>query len=113
MRKDHPFVEINGLRTADLQEKLLTVEHVTHGYTQDTEHPILKDNEIVSLLGRSGSGKSTLLRIIAGLIAPTEGKVAINEHAVNGPADGVAMVFQSFALLPWLTVLANVELGAP
>lgn len=106
------------VRTADLQENLLTVEHVTHSYTQDTEHPILKDvtlrlkdNEIVSLLGRSGSGKSTLLRIIAGLIAPTEGKVAINEHVVNGPADGVAMVFQSFALLPWLTVLANVELG--
>jgi NitT/TauT family transport system ATP-binding protein len=71
----------------------------------------LSDNEIVSLLGRSGSGKSTLLRILAGLIIPTRGHILIDEKPVLGPADGVAMVFQTFALLPWLTVLENVEFG--
>ena len=69
------------------------------------------NNEIVALLGRSGSGKSTLLRIISGLLTPSEGKVVIDGSPVVGPADGVAMVFQTFALFPWLTVLENVELG--
>ena len=67
--------------------------------------------EIVGLLGRSGSGKSTLLRIIAGLLAPSAGEVLWQGRALAGPAEGVAMVFQSFALFPWLTVLENVELG--
>ena len=67
--------------------------------------------EIVGLLGRSGSGKSTLLRIIAGLIRPTSGDATIRGEAIDGPPDGVALVFQSFALFPWLTVLQNVELG--
>ena len=67
--------------------------------------------EIVGLLGRSGSGKSTLLRIIAGLIKPTLGEATFRGETINGPPDGVAMVFQSFALFPWLTVLQNVELG--
>jgi NitT/TauT family transport system ATP-binding protein len=71
----------------------------------------LKKNEIVALLGRSGSGKSTLLRIIAGLMPPTEGTVTIEGERVAGPAPQVAMVFQSFALFPWLTVLQNVEIG--
>src|SRR6185312_7299007 len=67
--------------------------------------------EIVGLLGRSGSGKSTLLRIIAGLIAPSSGDAKCRGEAISGPPNGVAMVFQSFALFPWLTVLQNVELG--
>ena len=71
----------------------------------------LKTGEIVALLGRSGSGKSTLLRIIAGLTQPTEGTVTISGERVNGPAKDVAMVFQSFALFPWLDVLDNVEIG--
>ena len=71
----------------------------------------LKDGEIVALLGRSGSGKSTLLRIIAGLIKPSAGEVIYRGEPVKGPADGVAMVFQTFALFPWLTVLQNVEAG--
>jgi NitT/TauT family transport system ATP-binding protein len=71
----------------------------------------LRANEIVSLLGRSGSGKSTLLRIIAGLMPPSRGQVAIDGETVDGPAPQIAMVFQSFALFPWLTVLQNVELG--
>jgi NitT/TauT family transport system ATP-binding protein len=71
----------------------------------------LRHNEIVALLGRSGCGKSTLLRIIAGLMPPTSGSVTIAGREVNGPAAEVAMVFQTFALFPWLTVLENVEIG--
>jgi NitT/TauT family transport system ATP-binding protein len=71
----------------------------------------LKSGEIVALLGRSGSGKSTLLRIVSGLLKPTQGEVIWRGAQLNGPADGVAMVFQSFALFPWLTVQENVELG--
>ncbi|PMB34403.1 nitrate ABC transporter ATP-binding protein, partial [Fischerella thermalis CCMEE 5319] len=67
--------------------------------------------EVVALLGRSGSGKSTLLRIMAGLIPPSEGQVISNGKPLHGANKDVAMVFQSFALLPWLTVQENVELG--
>ena len=71
----------------------------------------LREGEVVALLGRSGSGKSTLLRCIAGLIAPTKGVVSYRGTPLNGANPGVAMVFQTFALLPWLTVQANVEMG--
>ncbi len=71
----------------------------------------LEEGEIVGLLGRSGSGKSTLLRLIAGLARPTAGSVMYQGHSVTGPAPGIAMVFQAFALFPWLTVLENVQLG--
>src|SRR5215213_5835587 len=71
----------------------------------------LREGEIVALLGRSGSGKSTLLRIVSGLLRPTAGEVLWRGRPLDGPADGVAMVFQSFALFPWLTVAENVALG--
>ncbi len=71
----------------------------------------LYPNEIVGLLGRSGSGKSTLLRAIAGLIRPSRGDITFEGRPVVGPNSDVAVVFQSFALFPWLTVLQNVELG--
>jgi NitT/TauT family transport system ATP-binding protein len=71
----------------------------------------LRSGEIVGLLGRSGSGKSTLLRVIAGLANPTGGAVNYLGENVAGPAAGIAMVFQSFALFPWLTVLENVQIG--
>lgn len=71
----------------------------------------LHEGEIVALLGKSGSGKSTLLRIIAGLISADQGKVSYRDQPIYGPAAGIAMVFQSFALFPWLTVQQNVELG--
>src|SRR5215467_9331200 len=71
----------------------------------------LMENEIVALLGGSGCGKSTLLRIIAGRMPPTGGIVTIGGERVKGPAGHVALVFQTFALFPWLTVLENVEIG--
>jgi NitT/TauT family transport system ATP-binding protein len=69
------------------------------------------EGEIIAILGKSGSGKSTFLRIMAGLIAPSSGIVQYRSQPVLAPVRGIAMVFQTFALLPWLTVLQNVELG--
>ncbi len=101
-------------------EDLLRVRGVRQSYHKDSTADLvvldnvdvsLRSGEIVGLLGRSGSGKSTLLRIIAGLLAPTAGEVLWRGQALHGPAAGVAMVFQSFALFPWLTVQENVELG--
>lgn len=71
----------------------------------------LREGEILGLLGRSGSGKSTLLRIAAGLIKPTSGQVLYRGARLTGPSEGIAVVFQTFALYPWLTVLDNVEFG--
>ncbi len=71
----------------------------------------LREGEIVGLLGRSGSGKSTLLRIIAGLIRPRAGEVIYEGKLLDCPAQGIAMVFQTFALFPWLSVLENAEIG--
>lgn len=98
---------------------LLKVEHLTHRYGKvgsggllvlDDVDLTLRENEVVGLLGRSGSGKSTLLRSIAGLIEPDEGAIDFVPDE-NGAAPSVSMVFQTFALFPWLTVLQNVELG--
>src|ERR1700737_391261 len=71
----------------------------------------LAEGQIVGLLGRSGSGKSTLLRVIRGLARPTGGTITYLGQPVLAPAPGIAMVFQSFALFPWMTVLENVQLG--
>lgn len=99
------LIEVVGVnksfRKSDLQD-LLVLNDVNF---------TLKEGEIVALLGKSGSGKSTLLRIMAGLIKPNSGEVYFRGKHVDGPVKGLTMVFQSFALLPWLTVLQNVELG--
>lgn len=71
----------------------------------------LREGEIVAMLGKSGSGKSTLLRIMAGLVGADRGEVHFRGQRLAGTAEGIAMVFQSFALFPWLTVQQNVELG--
>ena len=101
-------------------ETLLDVRSVCRSFAQSGGSELLvlndvnlrlMDGEIVGLLGRSGSGKSTLLRIIAGLSEASKGEVTYMGQPVNGPANGIAMVFQSFALFPWLTVLENVQLG--
>jgi NitT/TauT family transport system ATP-binding protein len=100
-----PLVTVTGLNQ---------IYHMGSGRELLVLHDInltLKENEIVALLGRSGSGKSTFLRIVAGLLQPTRGDVTIEGQPVEGPAGQVAMVFQTFALFPWLTVLENVEIG--
>ncbi|WP_122845356.1 AAA-associated domain-containing protein [Pseudomonas viridiflava] len=97
---------------------LVDVQKVRHVYGKASKERLvlddvtlqLNENEIIGLLGRSGSGKSTLLRSIAGLVVPTEGQV-IFPGRTPGKAMSVGMVFQSFALFPWLTVLENVEVG--
>ncbi|MEA2979322.1 MAG: NitT/TauT family transport system ATP-binding protein [Alphaproteobacteria bacterium] len=99
-----PLVRVEGLRH-------IYDSGASNRLVLDEVSLVLNDNEIVSLLGRSGCGKSTLLRVIAGLIQPTAGTVLIDGEPVTGPARQVAMVFQSFALFPWLTVLENVEIG--
>ncbi len=71
----------------------------------------LRAGEFVALLGPSGSGKSTLLRLLAGLMPPSSGEVLSHGKPLTGVNPQVAIVFQSFALFPWLTVLQNVELG--
>ena len=101
--------------------ELISASHVTKSFVlpDGSDHyTVLQDvsvsvkhGEVVALLGRSGCGKSTLLRILAGLIQPTTGDVVTDGAPLNGPNQNVAMVFQSFALLPWLTVQENTELG--
>ncbi|OYV32938.1 MAG: nitrate ABC transporter ATP-binding protein [Rhodospirillales bacterium 20-64-7] len=102
------------------QGPLVTVRNCRQSYHKDASADLivlddvnltLQSGEIVGLLGRSGSGKSTLLRIVSGLLKPTAGEVMWRGQPLTGPAAGVAMVFQSFALFPWLTVQENVEIG--
>jgi NitT/TauT family transport system ATP-binding protein len=106
-------------------ELLLEARGITKIYEAEGKQPrgvrppvVLEDvnvqiaaGEFVALLGPSGSGKSTLLRILAGLLRPTKGQVLFKGVPQYGPNPHLAIVFQSFALFPWLTVLQNVELG--
>jgi NitT/TauT family transport system ATP-binding protein len=94
--------EVKKVFRSDPKQELLVLDHVNFS---------MRSGEIVALVGRSGSGKSTLLRIMAGLIEATDGNVLYRGQQISGPARGISMVFQNFALLPWLTVLQNVELG--
>jgi NitT/TauT family transport system ATP-binding protein len=98
----------------------LELRHIRQSYPKPSGEPhlVLDDidlslhtNEIVGLLGRSGCGKSTLLRVVSGLAPPVSGEVLYRGGPVRAPAEGIAMVFQTFALFPWLTVLANVQAG--
>lgn len=104
----------------NLGEVMLDVKNVRQTYAKGSGADLLvldginlslREGEIVGLLGRSGSGKSSLLRIVAGLASPADGQVTWCGQPVHGPSPGIAMVFQSFALFPWLTVLENVEIG--
>jgi NitT/TauT family transport system ATP-binding protein len=100
-----PLLEIHGVRQAFPKPdggQLLVLDGVELS---------LSEAQIVGLLGRSGSGKSTLLRLIAGLARPSSGTISYLGQPIIGPAPGIAMVFQSFALFPWLTVLENVQIG--
>ncbi|WP_330297102.1 ABC transporter ATP-binding protein [Streptomyces sp. NBC_00503] len=105
--------------TATTPATILKAAALTKAYAgADGELPVLggidleiHEGEIVALLGKSGSGKSTLLRCLAGLIPASSGSVTYRGEELRGANPGTAMVFQTFALLPWLTVQQNVELG--
>src|ERR1700758_488094 len=97
---------------------LCEVRHVWHDFTLPNGQPLrvledinlaVRSNEIIALLGPSGCGKSTILRILAGLIQPTRGAVLYHGQPLAGLNPGVAIVFQSFALYPWMTVTENVS----
>jgi NitT/TauT family transport system ATP-binding protein len=101
------------------QEVILAARDVSK-YYGDKQHPVLvldditldlRAGEFIALLGPSGSGKSTLLRMLAGLSTPSSGEVVVRDQPLHGVNAQVAIVFQSFALYPWLTVQANVEMG--
>ena len=103
-----------------MTEPLISVRSLSKSFTGPAGRPIpvleditldVAEGEFVALLGRSGSGKSTLLRCIAGLIAPSDGEVLFRGQPLIGANRETTMVFQTFALLPWLTVQQNVELG--
>lgn len=100
-----PIIEVRNVqksfKTGDRQE-LLVLKNINLK---------IYEGEIIAILGKSGSGKSTLLRIISGLISASTGDVSYRGKIIKGPVKGISMVFQTFALLPWLTVLQNVELG--
>ncbi|MBS1718708.1 MAG: nitrate/sulfonate/bicarbonate ABC transporter ATP-binding protein [Armatimonadetes bacterium] len=108
-------------KTATPSEVILDLQKVSKSFPRPDSggsYKVLEDltlqirrGEFVALLGRSGSGKSTLLRIAAGLIQPSAGIAQSSGLPVRGANPDVAMVFQSFALLPWLTVQDNVEIG--
>jgi NitT/TauT family transport system ATP-binding protein len=105
---------------ADTESTIIDLREVSMAFAKGGGKPLLvldhiditiRAGEIVGLLGRSGSGKSTLLRIAAGLIKPTSGQAIYCGAPLHEPAAGIAVVFQTFALFPWLTVLQNVEAG--
>ena len=110
----------NFAAQSSITSDIIDAKHITQSFTSDsgtTQHVLhdisftLREGEIVAILGRSGAGKSTFLRTMAGLIQPTEGTVTYRGRELTGPNPGVAIVFQTFALMPWLTVQDNVELG--
>ncbi|MGE5442793.1 MAG: AAA-associated domain-containing protein [Bacteroidota bacterium] len=114
------MLDLAKARSAEAVANLVDVSGVRQAYRKGDSADLLvlddvsltiHEGEIVGLLGRSGSGKSTLLRIIAGLMPATAGDVRWCGRPVAGPCEGLSMVFQNFALFPWLTVLENVEIG--
>ena len=103
---------------SSVPEPLIEARQVEKFYDQPSDNRIqviapldlaVYPDEILTLLGPSGSGKSTLLRILTGLSRASGGQVLWHGSPLNGPCENVSIVFQSFALFPWLTVLENVE----
>jgi NitT/TauT family transport system ATP-binding protein len=100
-----PLIELKGVHqsfTLNSGQKIKVLNNIDMS---------LMTNEVLTLLGPSGSGKSTCLRIMSGLQIPTEGRALRNGGLLEGTNPDIAMVFQNFALLPWLKVSENVALG--
>ena len=105
MKKNNYIIEIKNISKSFKKhgmQSLLVLDRISFN---------ISEGEIIAILGKSGSGKSTLLRTVAGLIKPSSGVVLYHGKPINMPVPGLTMVFQHFALMPWLTVLENVELG--
>src|SRR6266571_716905 len=100
-----PIVELTGINMSfgvGTDEKMKVLEDI---------NLTVNEHDVMALLGPSGCGKSTIMRILSGLIQPSSGTVKFRGEALAGVNPGVAMVFQNFALFPWLTVRENIMLG--
>ncbi|MCE0522802.1 MAG: nitrate/sulfonate/bicarbonate ABC transporter ATP-binding protein [Methylacidiphilales bacterium] len=100
-----PIVELSGIDMTfgeDAGDKMKVLDDI---------NLTVQENDVMALLGPSGCGKSTIMRILSGLIQPSSGMVKYRGEPLNGVNPGVAMVFQNFALFPWLTVRENILLG--
>ncbi len=102
------------------QEVIISARRLNKTFIGENKRPtpVLRDvsltvhaGEFVTILGQSGSGKSTLLRMLAGLIPPDSGTLTLAGKPINGPSANAGMVFQSYALYPWLTVYDNIAFG--
>lgn len=102
MKKTKEFIKVNNIVKYFGNSEKPTLDNINLTINED---------EFVAILGPSGSGKSTLLRIMTGLISPDEGEVILAGKEVTEVSSSAAIVFQTFALFPWLTVRENVELG--
>jgi len=109
-----------GLIVTNDSSAIIDLRKICMAFPKSSGEPLLvlddinisiRADEILGLLGRSGSGKSTLLRIAAGLMRPTSGEVLYRGALLTQPVEGISVVFQTFALFPWLTVLENIEAG--
>lgn len=104
-KKSKPKISCHNIRKVFIQKGKQQV-HVLEDVSLDVYH-----NEFLVILGPGQSGKSTLLRIIAGLETPTDGKVALDGREITGPGQDRGLVFQSYMLFAWRTVMGNVEMG--
>ncbi len=111
---------LNEAATVSGMTVLCEARHVSKDFIMPNKRPLrvledinlsIKRNEVVALLGPSGCGKSTLLRILAGLVLPTSGEVYRHGEPVTGIDESTAIVFQSFALFPWMTIVRNIEVA--
>src|SRR4051812_1612593 len=114
-----PMSAVSAQSVAPAGKELIELRDISMSFTTDGKPlPVLEhinvsvaENEFLCLLGSSGCGKSTIIRILTGLLKPTLGSVSVEGKPMKGINPLTSIVFQSFALMPWLTVEENVSLG--